>query len=280
MKKHILLLSGLMVAGSLTFTMYSKTKDPEYPSQDQAIRFTGLRIFVNDLKEAEGFYTKTLNLEVTDRNKQRITLNSNTWPIILEVAEGKTVGNYPNAARTGLSFQTYKLLPRIDDLRDQGVMLHDSLLNRNGVGISIPFEDPSGNVISAIEVQIREIESFEGLRIYNTGVTIADMDAAIHFYEKILGYEEWSRNYLPDALPLKHSDGSFAFMIHYKKGLQKNLAVYGKHSQIVLMMETQDLDQIKLRLKNERISFTSKSDRIVCRDPEGNFIEITGNSTP
>ncbi len=246
----------------------------------QEVRFSGIKIFVHDLELAEDFYQKNLNLKIASRSKNTISLNSNAWPIVLEKSEESAVGNYPNEARTGLSFQTYKLLLTIDALRNQEVTLHDSLLSRNGVGIHIPFEDPSGNVFTTIEVQIRPVQMFEGLNVYNTGVTISDMDAAVHFYEKILGYEELSRNYLPDALPLKHSDGSFAFMIHYKESLMKNSASYGKHSQVVLMMEAEDLEQIKSKLEVENISFTSKKDRIICRDPEGNFVEIKENSTP
>ncbi len=264
----------------LAFYFFLCIGDVSNSQEKPVVRFTGIKIFVHDLQTAQDFYTNHLNLEFISKQEDQIMLNTNTWPIILEKAKGKATGNYPNEARTGLSFQTYKLLPRIDDFRDQGVVLHDSLLSRNGVGISIPFEDPSGNVFTSIEVQIRPIEAFEGLQIYNTGVTISDMDAATHFYKNILGYEEWSRNYLPAALPLKHSDGSFAFMIHYKEGLKKNTSSYGKHSQIVLLMETDDLDPVKSKLEKENISFTSKNDRIVCRDPEGNYVEISTNSAP
>ncbi len=244
------------------------------------LRFNGIKIFVHDLSAAEDFYTETLGLDAATKSKDQVTLATNAWPIILEKVGGTAAGNYPSAARTGLSFQTYKLLPRIDALRRQGVSLYDSLLSRNGVGISIPFRDPSGNVLNTIEVQIREIEQFEGVRIYNTGVTISDMDAAIRFYEEILGFEEWSRNYLPDALPLKHTDGSFAFMIHYKEGLQKNSTAYGEQSQIVLMMKTTKLEELKSKLRKEKVKFESKKDGIVCRDPEGNFVEIVKSSVP
>ncbi|MEP5610963.1 MAG: VOC family protein [Cyclobacteriaceae bacterium] len=241
------------------------------------IKFAGVKIFVTDLQIAEDFYTNNLGLQVSARNAKEVELKTNQWPITLALAKERSADGYPSNARTGLSFQTHKLLPQIDNFRKMGVKLHDSLLSRNGVGISIPFEDPFGNVMTILEVQIRDVERFEGVKVYNTGVTIADMDAATAFYEGVLGFEEWSRDYLPDALPLKHFDGSFAFMIHYKKGLKKNPAMYGKNSQIVLVMSTSNLDDVKSKLKSKGIQFESKKDRIIIQDQEGNLTEIEGS---
>jgi len=164
-----------------------------YAQEKPDFKFHGLKIYVHDLKLAEEFYCNQFHFRST-KNGNNLKLETDSWPIYIEKANGKAQTSYPFKARTGLTVQTYKLLPRIDKLRKSGVVLYDTLLRRNGVGISIPFQDPSGNVLSMIEVQIREIERFDGVRIYNTGVTISDMDAAIEFYERILGFEEWSRN--------------------------------------------------------------------------------------
>jgi len=264
-----LIYSFLLVLASLSI----------FAQEESKLTFTGIKIFVTDLQVAEDFYANVLGLEVSDRAANEVELKTNTWPITLALAKERSAPGYPNNARTGLSFQTYKLLPQIDRLRENGVKLYDSLLSRNGVGISIPFEDPFGNVMTIIEVQIREVEAFEGVRIYNTGVTIANMDAATQFYEGLLGFEEWSRNYLPDALPLKHSDGSFAFMIHYKDGLKNNANAYGQNSQIVLMMSVPNLGGLRSLLESREIQFDLKKDRLIVQDQERNFIEIRKNST-
>ncbi len=152
-------------------------------------RFQGLKIFVTNLNVAEEFYQNKLGFEVVAKNKNLIELKTNSWPIFLELAKDKSTAGYPNNTRTGLSFQTSKLLPRINELKEKGVIFYDSLLSRNGVGVGIPFKDPFGNVLNLIEVQIREVPLFAGLQIYNSGVTISNMEMAVEFYERLLGFE-------------------------------------------------------------------------------------------
>jgi len=138
----------------------------------------------------------------------------------------------------------------------------------------VPIEDPSGNILHLIEVQIREVPFFTGLRVYNSGMVINEMTKALDYYENILGFEEWSRNYLPDAMPLKHKDGSFAFMVHQKKELDENSAIYGEHPQIVLILEVADILTYKSYLTGKNIKVAKKNDKLIIRDPEGNFIEV------
>ncbi|MEO1050999.1 MAG: VOC family protein [Bacteroidota bacterium] len=252
----------------------------EYVVSQNHLKFHGLRVFVNSLESSLDFYQGTLGFEVKDKNESEVVLKTGSWPIYLQKSNSQTTSDYPKVARTGLAIQTAKLLPRIDHFREQGIPFFDSLLQRNGVGISIPFEDPSGNVLNLIEVQIRQVPTFQGLKIYNTGVTISNMETATQFYEDILGFEEWSRAYLPAALPLKHADGSFAFMIHCKEGLTDSQRDYGTSPQMVLMFSTSDMATIKRHLQNNEVVFKDLTDSIICQDPAGNFIEIieTSNS--
>lgn len=237
-------------------------------------RFHGLKIFVDDLAVAESFYTDELGFSLAKKSDSQITLDTKSWPIYLEKSTRNQTSRYPDEARTGLTVYTYKLLPRIDSFRKNDVVLYDSLLSRNGVGISIPFNDPSRNVISLMEVQIREVPTFKEIRLYNTGVTTSDMESSIDFYENILGFEEWSRDYLPDALPLKHDDGSFAFMIHHRDGLTSNTLKHGDSPQMILIMQTPDLDKAGAYLKERDVEFTEEKELLICRTPSGNYIEI------
>ena len=160
-------------------------------------------------------------------------------------------------------------------MRQQGVVFSDTLLARNGVGISVPFEDPSGNLLSLIEVQIVDVPRFEGFRIYNCGVNVTKMEDALNFYETTLGFKEWSKNYLPAAMPLKHvQDDSFAFMIHYKNGLKPSANKRGRNAQFSLVLEVNDPDAIKEYFASGGIEYEDQEDHLVCRDPSGNYVEI------
>ena len=70
------------------------------------VRFLGLKIFVDDLERAEDFYQGILGFEVLTKNKNQISLVTNTWPIYLEKTLNNQGSNYPHEARTGLAIQT------------------------------------------------------------------------------------------------------------------------------------------------------------------------------
>ncbi len=236
-------------------------------------RFSGLKMYVNDLSQAETFYKDVLGFSL-QRTGDQWVVNTGTWPIYLSAGIEQQPPSYPTTARTGLTVQTYRLLPRIDRLREMGVPVLDSLLRRNGVGISIPFSDPTGNVLNMMEVQARELPQFAGIKVYNSGVTISDMVAARNFYQEILGFESWSERYLPDALPLKHKDGSFAFMVHYKPSLLRNETAHGVSPGVHLILSTPDLERARDYLKSKEVIVQQKGPLLICKDPEGNILEV------
>ena len=244
--------------------------------QEVDFKFYGVKIKVDNLEESKKFYQNVLGLGVEeDSTGTRIT--GQTFPILIEATGSPGLNEYPLKARTGLTFIVDKLLPAIDQLRANHVPVYDTLLARNGVGISIPFQDPSGNVLNLIEVQTYNIGKPFGTKVYNTGVTLSNLDSAIIFYQKILGFEDWSRNYLPAALPLKHKDGSFAFMIHNTPGLRFNDQDFDKFPQLTLMLTTNDIRKAKKYLQSADIEIHAKPNMLICRDYEGNWLEIIGD---
>ncbi len=242
------------------------------------LKFHGVKIKVVDMNEAIDFYVHKLGFQVQSQDEfpDQVILKTNSFPVYLELTKNNSSSVYPKEARTGLVLQTNKLLPKIDELREEGIEFYDSLLTRNGVGISIPFEDPFGNVLHLIEVQIWPVDGFNEPRVYNAGVTIADMDTAIDFYINKLGFLVWSKNYLPDALPLKHEDESFAFMIHYEDGLAPNSIRYSLEAHTLLMFETLDLDIYRKELKSKGVSIIDlkSEEKFALKDTEGNMIEV------
>ncbi len=244
--------------------------------QEVEFRFHGLKIQVRDIETSKQFYGDVLGLRVSQQDG-KLNIMGQAFPIVIEQALFSSPSEYPCRSRTGLALQVDKLLPTIDQLRDKGVFIYDSLLARNGVGISIPFQDPAGNVLNLIEVQIYDPGAIGGLRVYNTGVTVSDLEAAIAFYQDVLGFEDWSRDYLPAALPLKHHDGSFAFMIHVKEGLSANEADFHSTPQMSLVLTTSDIHQAKNYLKGAKVKVIESGSSLICQDPSGNWVEIIGD---
>jgi len=249
------------------------------PGQEPDFKFHGLKIYVDDLTKAQRFYDDFLGFELKEQ-RESLMVADQSFPIYFQKSQGKADPDYPVAARTSLALQVNKLLPAIDLLRASKLKVYDSLLERNGVGIAIPFQDYSGNVMHFIEVQVFDPGPVDNIQTYNCGVTISDMAKASTFYLEILGFKEWSRNYLPAALPLKHEDGSFAFMIHAKKGIDANQTSRSASPQMNLILTTSDLPAAKRYLMDNKVTILDSDEEgvIFCRDPEGNIIEVWENN--
>ena len=109
-------------------------------------RFSGLRIYVGDLEEARRFYEGVLGFSVERAGSDLTIVDQSVEVSLSETVKTNSV-NFPLSTRVGLSIEVPKLLPAIEKLKAQGIKLYDTLLARNGVGISIPFQDPFGNVL-------------------------------------------------------------------------------------------------------------------------------------
>ncbi len=246
-------------------------------AQRPDFKFVGLKMNVTDLGKAYAFYAETLGFKV-EKDRDRLFIADQSINLVIEETTEGNQNEYPFRVRTGVSLLVNKLLPAIDQFRDRHVYLYDTLLARNGVGISIPLRDPFGNVINLIEVQVFDRGPVHEPTIYNAGVTISDMDKAIAFYEGVLGFEEWSRNYLPAALPLKHADGSFAFMIHYQKDIKTTNQSYLLSPGMSLQFEVENLDGARAYLEQAGINVLGNHEKLFCQDPEGNWLEIVGSA--
>ncbi len=242
------------------------------------LKIHGVKIFVKDLGHASEFYSTFLGLSIEAKNDKSVKLNTGQYPLYLVESERYVPRNVLSESHYGISFLTQKLLPAIDMARKSGIQLYDTLLSRNGIGIHIPMSDPSGNLLHMMEVQVREMADFEGFRLYNSGTTTNNMASAEEFYTQQLGFEDWSRDYLPDALPLKHQDQTFAFMLHQNKSLVSSTYEYGTSPGVVLILETKDIKAITLYLDSNNISFSVQNDTVLITDNSNNVIEIIQKS--
>ncbi len=250
-------------------SFYTKDQQNQLP-----LKMAGLKIYVDDLEMAEKFYVDFLGFKPLQKERSRLILKTNIYPIHIALSRERMDREITSESHTGMSLLVHKLLPSIEVVRSSGYKIYDSLLSRNGVGIDIPIEDPSGNLLHLIEVQIMEVPPFEGFRVYNSGITVSDINQAEELYIQKLGFEAWSRNYLPDALPLKHKDGSFAFMLHQDTSLNENTATYGITPQLNLMLTTPNLEVTKKILSESSVEYVDKEGKLLVKGPYQNLIEI------
>jgi predicted enzyme related to lactoylglutathione lyase len=109
---------------------------------------------VNDIAKAKDFYSKTLELEVTEENGM----------LSLHIAGGNPIIVYPKpnhepATYTILNFPVKDIEQAVDELTRRGVHfeIYDEHQDKKGIsrgrGPNIAwFKDPAGNILSVIEI--------------------------------------------------------------------------------------------------------------------------------
>lgn len=243
------------------------------------LQLYGVKIKVHDLDEAAKFYSTTLGFPVKMENDthSEVWLDSKPWPISLEQTRLPHSEAHYSESKAMVGIQVNHLLPSIDELRDKGVVFFEEELEKNGAGISIYFKDSSGNKLFMMEQQIGPQRTVLEPVIYNMGFTFNDMEKAEHFYSKVLGFEAWSRNYLPDALPLKNPDQSFAFMLHYDPDYSNSTISYFEESHTLLIFSTSNLSATLKSMERLNIPIIMSDldeKRAAFKDPFGNISEI------
>ena len=261
--KRILSLLIIVSAFSISFLGFSGTPPK--------LKFHGVKVKSHDFTASKIFYLQSLGFEVKKTySSNLLKLSSSTVPIYLSTASKPST-----IPHTTISFQVNKLLPVIDRYRGKGVEFDDSSLQRNGVGIHINFEDPSGNRLSLMEVQLFDTPAIEEPQIYNVGISTNNVSSAEEFYISKMGLQVHSRNYLPNALPLKHSDNSFAFMIHKNEEIETAMKVkYPEESQILFLFETENLIKTIADLKQNGVDLLFD---IPKKDLLGSYIAFNDN---
>ncbi len=261
--------------------------NPELPPA--TLRVEGIKIKVTDLQESLTFYRDLLGFAVlSDEHKPAtITLDGGGLPIILEPTTRPAQAGYPEASQTSLSLETYDLAATMAHLKAREVaFLQDPPIpygrNEEGtpLGLTTKFEDPSGNIISLVEQQFRRGDAFSGIRIYNAGFYLPDIEKARTFYCDLLGFVALTEQYYPN-IPLGYTDHAFAFMLHGQAQIQHAAAVYPETAQLLLVFSTSDLGKAAKLLDKQGVIVLDETPRtlageryIAFQDPFGNVSEV------
>lgn len=135
---------------------------------------------------------------------------------------------------------------------------------------------------SSVEVESATQGSVNGVKIYNVGFRVRDIEVTRNFYVNRLGFSILNRSYLPKALPLKHRDNSFAFMLHYNETVPEVVdQSYPETSQTTLLFSNSTIEKATeyiisqgVRLLFEEPKFDLLEKYTAIKDPLGNVSEI------
>jgi catechol 2,3-dioxygenase-like lactoylglutathione lyase family enzyme len=119
---------------------------------------------------------------------------------------------------------------------------------------------------------VDELTSFSVIGIY-----VDDIDKAVDFYCKKLGFEEVSR-YNDDCIVQLKNDGPTVIL---EKTEKPSPAKYPKDSQVVLCIAIDDIEETSAKLKALGVEFLQDKPQefvaglfMVMKDPAGNTLEL------
>jgi catechol 2,3-dioxygenase-like lactoylglutathione lyase family enzyme len=248
------------------------------------IRTSSVKINVDDMEKALSFYRDKLGFEIEDRSgyPTRVILKTNERNklILNRVKRLKNLG--PTDTKLSFTLQVNDLDRAIERLKSLGVEFAETEKRKEGVGNAISILDPFGRRISLMHQTIVKVEPFTEPKLYNFGFLVPDMAAAREFYSNALGFVARSEKYLPLDLPLGHKDKSFAFMLHYRPGVQSVKSEDPKGAAFnTLVFETDNLKAAMIELKKKGVRFLggkqrrgSEGESVAFEDPFGNVSEL------
>jgi len=268
MRSHLALVSLLVMfvgAGALV--------------QDKDTAFTpsiwGIEMPVTDVDRAVSYYTEVLGFNVVQSpgSQRRVVLDNDGLKLIFRLTEN--FARPDDAAQLNLNLRVADLDQAARSVCETGGSLESSEPIIAAIGKFIPTLDPFGNSVHLIDLNGEENDP-DGLpRLYNVGFTILDMDTSEAFFTS-LGFEVYSRDYLPDTLPLKPV-GAAMLVLHplALKEANRNLPGTG------LLLDCENLKFAAKFLRQLRLAFQpgENSDpeanrSLTLHDPSGNMIRI------
>ena len=219
----------------------------------QLMRPIGVKINVTDMKVAIDFYVNKIGFKITSGTEKGnivfLTESSGKGVVVLNfvrnlLPEGK------NDTRAGLTIQVNDLDSAIAKFKSKGVEFGNNKKRKEGVGYAITFEDPFHTRLSMMHQTIIATPYFDEPKIYNYGFLVSDMKASRNFYQQ-LGFLERSEKYLPLDMPLGNQDGSFAFMLHMREGVEPISFNSADSEHIVILFQTSNLDNTIKQFKDK-----------------------------
>ena len=160
----------------------------------------GVELPVKDVGRSEAFYREIMGFVSADSYEDREgpTLDNGGLRLVFRRSDAPLP---PDGPRLNINLSVPDLKVICDVARRAGATILDDEPLSAAIGTYIRILDPDGNHVHLIDLTGDEPQPDDPPKLYNVGFTVTDMDAAESFYT-VLGFEIYSRKYLPDTLPL------------------------------------------------------------------------------
>ncbi len=256
----------------------------QHPKEEKiSLRTSAIRINVDDMEKARNFYVETLGFGVEDESKipMQVFLTTNDRVNLILNKVEKLRKWSASETKIQLALQVNDLDQSIKRMRARKITFAGGI-QKAGVGQYIRILDPFGREISLLHQTVVKTPTFREPKVYNFGVLVPDMKAGIEFYSKKLGFVVRSKSYLPAALPLGHTDGSFGFMLHHQNGIEPIKRSFPDESPFnTMVFEAANVEAVyrglsdrQVKIIDKKYSLTKKINSFSFEDPFGNVSEV------
>ena len=241
-----------MSAGLLAALQVPAHAGPEALATEQAatvpaVRHHGVLIRVPSLDAARTFYADVLGFRAVDVSPDMLRLEDDV-PIYLEQVDRPLRPPADDEARAAVAFQTQDVRAAVARLRAAGVAFLSEEPFEVGVGLAVRFRDPFGNIHALLEHRVSAVPPFDEPKVYNSGLKQPDADTpALRVLFQDLGMTVRTERYYPPSLPLGHSDGSFAFMLHENEAIEPEIRPRADPdaAAVSLVFAVEDMDAVR-----------------------------------
>jgi catechol 2,3-dioxygenase-like lactoylglutathione lyase family enzyme len=170
----------------------------------------GVEMPVQDAERAVEFYTNVLGFTAVQQGSDPVVLDSDGLKLIFRRTTTNTV--IGGQAHLNLNLRVKSLDEAVRVVREAGgtIVSHKPL--EAAIGAYHMARDPFGNSVHLIDLHGEENDPEGPPRLYNVGLTTHELEEAEQFYVG-LGFEVYSRKYLPDTLPMVPA-GAAMLVIH------------------------------------------------------------------
>ncbi|MFC2097847.1 VOC family protein [Bacteroidota bacterium] len=217
-------------------------------------RVYAIQTNVTDTHEAITFYEILgFKLLTPDYLPAVAPMQSGNTMLVLHKVKDKRITRIEEA-HLAMNMLTSNIDSLIDQLGGSGQIevLHNSKQS-SAIGNWVSIRDPFGNIINLVEPDGIPYNS-SGTEFFNVSVVIDDLNKASQFYNQILGFDIYSENYLPHALPLV-TDGTISSITLHDSNAQPVQFEYPNSTVSFLVLEVADLDDAMSELKSEGVQF-------------------------
>lgn len=243
---------------------YKRQSNYTLTNKNFKMKLYALKLKVADLEAAKKFYVETLGFSTDNSYKaeNEVRLVTNSYKIILSLDKNMKI--LPENVLSSVSFciMVNDIDEALKTYRSKGVRLLSDQKRKEGVGYSIKIFDPFNNQLSVMQQTTPNTQKIIEPKVYNCGYYVPSMEKARKFYSGILGFVELTDKYLPSDMPLYYADKSFNFMLHENRPEFKHVITPNAR----LVFAVSDMDEVKIFLRKNNISFTEKNGIITFTD--------------